>query len=488
MVDLTGLTILVVNSDSLALRKLKRALKSFGASVLVASELDAARTILTQERIQAMLVDANIAEKENRAIYQLLQAFHTLQPNGFFYLLTDADAPIAAVNVQSQGIHEVIKRPIHPEQFAQRLFASFSKQQSERITPPAVIEQIQSQTRPYFLFRSNAMRLALANLPAIARSEETVLVTGETGSGKEIVSRAVHLMSYRAHGPFIAVNSGAIPEGLIEGELFGHEKGAFTGAYRSRKGKFELANEGTLFLDEIGDMPQLLQVRLLRILEDREMYRVGAESPIPINVRVIAATRRDLEKDVEEGLFREDLYYRLNVFSIYLPPLRQRVEDIAFLAMHFLERTFLELSRPQPHPRLSVEAIQLLETLPWKGNVRELRNIMTRVAAFLPSDAPLALPAHILPHIREKDYRHVQSQKFQSNQNHTLSIPLGIPLQQVEETYIQETLKLVDGNRTKAAKILGLSLRTLRRKLNRPTEEKNVKVANSFHNARRLAL
>lgn len=271
----------------------------------------------------------------------------------------------------------------------------------------------------------------------------------------------------------MAVNCGAIPEGLIEGELFGHEKGAFTGAAKMRKGKFEAANNGTLFLDEIGDMPLLLQVRLLRVLEERHIYRVGGERPIPINVRVIAATRVGLKQAVADGLFREDLYYRLNILRIHLPPLRQRVEDIAYLAFHFLGRAFNEMAVAPPYPPLSPASIDLIEGLPWRGNVRELRNVMTRVATLLPRGTKQVLPIHVTPHLEDTD---PQPSIIEHGMGHggsiiderntgAIYIPIGTALDDAEDIIIRETLRHTGNNRTKTAKILKMGIRTLRRKL-----------------------
>ncbi len=330
-------------------------------------------------------------------------------------------------------------------------------------TALTVTDPLISKLRPYFLFRSPAMRHALKNLPAVAASAQTVLISGETGTGKEIVARAIHVLSKRASGPFMAVNCGAIPEGLIEGELFGHEKGAFTGAAKARKGKFEAANNGTLFLDEIGDMPLLLQVRLLRVLEEHHIYRVGGERPIPINVRVIAATRAGLKKAVEDGLFREDLYYRLNILRIHLPPLRERVEDIAYLAFHFLGRAFAEMGVPPPYPTLSPATVGLIEGLPWRGNVRELRNVMTRVATVLPQGTTQVLPSDIVPHLEDtQPHEHIL---IGGKHEGGISIPIGMPLVEAENTIIRETLRYTGNNRTQAARILKIGIRTLRRRL-----------------------
>jgi DNA-binding NtrC family response regulator len=328
------------------------------------------------------------------------------------------------------------------------------------------VDPLVKKVKPYFLFRSPAMRRTLANLPQIAASEQTVLITGETGSGKELVARAIHVLSRRSSGPFVPINCGAVPESLIEGELFGHEKGAFTGAIRTRKGRFETADKGTLFLDEISDMTLNLQGRLLRALEESRIYRVGAEEFLPIDVRVIAASNINLKKAVDDNLFREDLYYRLNVLRIHLPPLRERPEDIPLLAVHYLERAFAEMGWPEPYPELSSETIYLLEHYPWRGNVRELRNIMTRIATLLPAGTERIFPFHVTPYLEEQPQIEPVLRAGEAP-GEGVFIPVGTPLREVEETLIRETLKYTRGNRTKAASLLGVSLRNLRRKLNK---------------------
>ncbi len=335
---------------------------------------------------------------------------------------------------------------------------SRTESQSTSLT---VVDPLIEKFRPYFLFRSPLMRRSLAHLPQIALSDQTVLITGETGTGKEIVARAIHVMSRRASGPFVPINCGAIPESLIEGELFGHEKGAFTGAIKTRRGKFESADQGTFFLDEIGEMPLNLQVRLLRVLEERRLYRVGGETPVSVDVRVIAATNIDLHKAVEERLFRRDLYYRLNILRIHLPPLRERIEDISLLAVHFLERAFSEMRWPRPYPTLLPESIRLLESNPWKGNVRELRNVMTRVATLLPKDTDLIRPPHILPHLETA----ATIAPLPHEGSEGVFIPIGTSLKDVEDILIKETLRHTKGNRSKASSLLGISTRTISRKL-----------------------
>ncbi|WP_457600597.1 sigma-54 interaction domain-containing protein, partial [Hydrogenivirga sp.] len=224
--------------------------------------------------------------------------------------------------------------------------------------------------------RSRGIMGVLELVHRVAHTNATVLLRGESGVGKEVFARAIHFLSPRADRPFIAVNCGAIPENLLEAELFGYEKGAFTGAYSSKKGKFELANGGTLFLDEIGELPLHLQVKLLRAIQEKEIERLGGSKPIKVDVRIIAATNRDLERMVKEGKFREDLYYRLNVVPIFIPPLRERREDIPVLAQHFLEKFRKEYNK---EVTISPEVMDAFMRYEWKGNVRELQNVIERM-------------------------------------------------------------------------------------------------------------
>lgn len=327
------------------------------------------------------------------------------------------------------------------------------------------VEPYVQELQPYLLFRSPVMKQVLAALPRIAASEQTVLISGETGTGKELVARAIHMLSPRKTGPFVAINCGAIPDSLIEAELFGYEKGAFTGAIKRRRGKFELASGGTIFLDEIGDMPVALQVKLLRVLEEGLFYRIGGEEPVRVDVRVIAATRRDLKQAIEDGMFREDLYWRLNVMRIHLPPLRERPEDIPLLAIYFLYRAFKEMGLPPPYPLLSAGTLDMLEKLPWHGNVRQLRNLMTRVASLLPQGVKKIMPVHILPYMDEVMEITLNAERPYQQSRPGIFIPIGTSLDEAEQMLIKETLKYTKGNRSRAARLLNISIRTIRRKL-----------------------
>jgi DNA-binding NtrC family response regulator len=459
--DLSKLVFLILDDDSTSLSSIERSLKSKNAEVHVARNVDEAVDFLSSgQRLDAVLASIDLIDE------RLIEAVRDLKaryPESRLYVLTEKDYHFIDTSHEPARllVDDYISKPVDVDCITE-LIRSGKKGGCTSLT---IIDPLVEQFKPYFLFRSPVMRQSLAHLPQIARSDETVLITGETGTGKEIVARAIHVMSRRASGPFVPLNCGAIPESLIEGELFGHERGAFTGATKTRKGKFESADHGTLFLDEIGEMPLNLQVRLLRVLEDRRIYRVGGEFPITVNVRVIAASNVDLNKAVQERLFRRDLYYRLNILRVHLPPLRERIEDISLLAVHFLERAFSEMRWPRPYPTLSPESIRLLEACPWKGNVRELRNVMTRVATLLPRDTDVIRPFHILPHLETIGTGASLPQEGREG----VFIPLGMSLREVEDVLIKETLRHTKGNKSKASLLLGISTRTLRRRLKNRT-------------------
>ena len=285
----------------------------------------------------------------------------------------------------------------------------------------------------------------------VAPTDSTVLITGESGTGKEIVARYIHNLSEREGGPFVSVNCGALPENLLESELFGHMKGSFTGAVRDKEGLFVAARAGTFFLDEVGEMSAATQVKLLRALQEREVIPVGATEPVSIDVRIIAATNRDLEEEIRRGNFRGDLYYRLNVITLHLPPLRDRADDIPILTEHFLER--FASSRGREPLRLSAAAVETLQAYDWPGNVRELENALER-AAVLSHGGEIereALPARIT------------AQKAAPLVSDRL--PPNPPMEIIERAYIHWVLGAEGGNKTRAAEVLGIDPSTLYRKL-----------------------
>lgn len=301
--------------------------------------------------------------------------------------------------------------------------------------------------------RDPKMLQIIGLVKGIAKSGATVLILGESGTGKELLSKYIHNNSLRKGRPFVAVNCAAIPDSLLESELFGYEKGAFTGAAVRKPGKFELADTGTILLDEIGEMSLVLQAKLLRVIQEREVDRIGGKTPVPLDIRVIATTNRDIKKEMESGRFREDLYYRLNVFPITLPPLRERRDDVPLLAEHFI-RKFAKRNM-KGVTALSDKAVSFLKGLPWKGNVRELENFIER-AVLLCDDKVLSVE-HLVFEDGES-HRHPEVTKESVKE-------MKGTVSDVERNLILNTLREVNGNRTKAAMALGISLRTLRNKL-----------------------
>jgi DNA-binding NtrC family response regulator len=301
---------------------------------------------------------------------------------------------------------------------------------------------------------SDSIRKIYTLIEQVAPSSASVLITGESGTGKELVARTIHKMSPRRDRPFVAINCSAIPESLMESELFGHEKGSFTGAATRRQGCFELADTGTLLLDEIGEMPALLQAKLLRVIEERAVRRLGSRKEIEVDVRLLAATNRHPDQAVAEGKLRDDLLYRLNVFSIHLPSLGERKEDLPLLAQHLVSQLAAKHGRPARF--LSASALQALQFHAWPGNVRELRNVIER-AVIICSGEQIERH-HFAPYPIE--------QRERLRNEDTLTVPVGTPLEEVERQMIMRTLQKTKNNKTRAAELLGISLKTLHNKLN----------------------
>lgn len=492
--DLTNQNILVFDEDLSILRSIKRSLSKLNANVFVVNTIADAYQLINKEYFHAILAEANVSQGN---VFDLLSRFRAKFPDGLFFLMSNEITDPLKELGEKQQVNNYFKKPVDISAFSTALKPPIVTSEEKSVS---TLDPLTTLLRPYLIFRSPIMRQRLMMLPRMASTPHSVLVTGETGTGKEMVARAIHALSGYNQGSFIALNCGAIPENLIEGELFGHEKGAFTGALASKKGKFELAQDGTLLLDEMGEMPLALQARLLRVLEERQFYRLGGEKPIDVNVRIIAATQVELEKAVENGLFREDLYYRLNILRIHIPALRERPEDIPLLAWHFLERAFAEINRRKPYPTLSRETIHILKQLEWKGNVRELRNMITRLAVLLPSDANQITPDFLVAYFPEKiikptnpfrnhhektetvEYEDIEVtdsdseeniieiKSYQHEEGEGVFIPVGTKLRDAEDMIIGATLNHTKGNRTKASKILGIGLRTIRRKLNEPKD------------------
>ncbi len=308
--------------------------------------------------------------------------------------------------------------------------------------------------------RSSSMQELKALIQRVSPTQATVLLSGESGTGKELVARCIHQQSTRANRPFIALNCAAVPDQLIESELFGFDKGSFTGATGSKEGLFEAAHGGTLLLDEIGDMPMSLQTKLLRVLQEKEVMRLGTTVPKKVDVRVIAATHKDLKQQVQEGAFRSDLLYRLEVIGIHVPPLRDRLEDIPMLAYHFL-RTACRRHNKEVQG-VSEETLKVLMSHSWPGNVRELSNVIERAVVFVSGNtiSPLELPPHLVSNA-------ILTQPELKSHASTIEVPLGTSLKDVEELLIRKTLEATSGDKNMTAKLLGINSRTIYRKLDK---------------------
>ena len=376
--------------------RLNAQLERSGVETAVVSPLDDVRGAIRREKPDLIVMTGALVDPQNVALVREM-----LWEGVAVVGLADVRDPEIDERLKAIGFVEVFAKPIVVDEVADTVRRLLDRQRLSRLTG--------------LIGQSEGIREVLVKVEQIAPVSSTVLVEGESGTGKELVARAIHRLSPRRNKPFIAVNVGALPETLLESELFGHEKGAFTGAAERRIGRFELADTGTLFLDEIGDVPVATQVKLLRVLEEREITRVGGTQSIPVDVRVVAATNKPLRDGVEEGRFRPDLYYRLNVLSVYLPPLRERREDIPILVRQFI--TELSRQHDRPFKGISPEALEMLVDYAWPGNVRELRNLVESMVVLAPgreigpADIPRQiregggarfLPVHVGPVMRER--------------------------------------------------------------------------------------
>jgi len=376
--------------------RLNAQLERAGVETAVVSPLDDVRGAIRREKPDVIVMTGALVDPQNVALVREM-----LWEGVAVVGLADVRDPEIDERLKAIGFVEVFAKPIVVDEVADSIRRLLDRQRLSRLTG--------------LIGQSEAIREVLVKVEQIAPVSSTVLIEGESGTGKELVARAIHRLGPRRNKPFIAVNVGALPETLLESELFGHEKGAFTGAAERRIGRFELADTGTLFLDEIGDVPLATQVKLLRVLEEREITRVGGTQTIPVDVRVVAATNNPLRDGVEAGRFRSDLYYRLNVLSIYLPPLRDRREDIPILVRRFI--TELSRQHDRPFKGISPEALEMLADYTWPGNVRELRNLIESMVVLAPgreigpADIPRQiregggarfLPVHVGPVMRER--------------------------------------------------------------------------------------
>ncbi len=356
--------------------------------------------------------------------------------------------------IQEEGAYHFFEEPVEADKLRAVLDRAFELTAARRENE-LLRRQLQDRgTFGELVGNSSSMREIYALVEQVAPSSASVLITGESGTGKELVARTLHQLSPRRNGPFIGINCSAVPESLMESELFGHEKGAFTGAASRRAGCFELAEGGTILLDEIAEMPAFLQAKLLRVIEERRVRRLGSRHEIDIDVRLLAATNKDPEEAVVKGTLREDLLYRLNVFRLHLPSLKERKDDLPLLAQYLVEKLAEKHNRPAKF--LSSAALQVLQFHAWPGNVRELRNVIERAVIICSGEQ--VERHHFAPYPID--------QRERLRQADTITLPVGTPLEEVERQMIMRTLQKTSNNKTRAAELLGISLKTLHNKLN----------------------
>jgi two-component system nitrogen regulation response regulator GlnG len=468
-------------------------------TVLIADDDRSIRTVLTQalgrsgyqvrstgnaatlwrwvEEGEGDLVITDVVMPDENGL-DLIPRIKRVRPDLRVVVMSAQSTLMTAVKATQRGAFEYLPKPFDLKELLSVVGRALAAPAAINVDPADVIPRDKDEKLP-LIGRSPAMQEIYRTIARLTTADLTVMINGESGTGKELVARALHDYGKRRAGAFVAINMAAIPRELIESELFGHERGAFTGATNRSLGRFEQANGGTLFLDEIGDMPAEAQTRLLRVLQEGEFTTVGGRAPIRANVRIIAATHRDLRAAIRQGQFREDLFYRLNVVPIRLPPLRERVDDIPDLARHFLERARAD---GLPSKTLDQTAVERMRSHRWPGNVRELENLMRRLAALYPqetitaevidaelidmapmSDAPAA-PAGVEP-LGQAIERHIRQFLNAHEDGLAPSDIYDRVIAEVERPLIQMTLAVTRGNQIKAAAMLGLNRNTLRKKI-----------------------
>jgi len=445
--------ILVVDDELSARESLKMVLgKNY--KLLLASSGQEALQIMQKEECDIVLLDILMPGMDG---FEILKKMRKTYPHLTIIMITAVDTAKAALEAINLGAYHYITKP-------------FDVHEIKSIVKKALSEKLVSYTTPQIIGKSREIKEVLDIVKRISQSEAPVLILGESGTGKELIARAIHFQSPRKHKPFIVMNCAAIPDNLIESELFGYEKGAFTDAKEKRLGRFELADGGTLFMDEIADLSPSTQAKVLRFLQFREFMRVGGSKTIKINVRFIAATNKDLKKAVQDGKFREDLYYRIKVIPIYIPPLRERKEDIPLLVNHFIKK--ISQKEKKEIKDISKEALDYFIRYEWPGNVRELENMVERIIAFstgdlitekdLPDELKLAKPLEsVHPWLKREKVDLLQAEK------------------ELEKALIMDALRKANFVQTKAAQILGISRRILKYKMDKlniklPTDTKKL--------------
>ncbi len=446
--------ILVVDDEPMIVQTFEKILTTWGYDVSSCFAGKNLFSVLAQTHPDIILLDVYLGELNG------IQLLKKINKEGWkipVVMITGQANVNLAVEAMKEGAEDFIEKPIDLNRL--KIIIEKALLQHRLINQVSLLKEELEETRSHLgiIYKSDKMHKVLQVANKLAKSNTTVLLEGESGTGKELIARYIYEKSNRADNLFITINCGAIPKDLAESELFGYEKGAFTGASEKMKlGKFELADGGTILLDEIGELSLEMQVKLLRVLEEKKFYRLGGNTEIKVDVRIIAATNRNLAKEVAAGRFREDLYYRINVASIHIPPLRERPEDIPPITAAFQEEFSKRFGKPAI--KISKEAIEYLQAYRWKGNVRELRNAIERVN--LLNDCPIIEVDHFYfldPVV------HKHEEKRSTNSEYNLDIPpTGIKMEKVVKDLILKTLILTNGNQVQAAKILGISRSKLR--------------------------
>jgi DNA-binding NtrC family response regulator len=455
---MTGLnamdTILVIEDKEGMRAMLKQTLEAEGYQVITAQDGAEGIKRLADERIGLVLTDLKLPKKDG---FDVLRAAKQENPILPVIVMTAYGTIEMAVKAVKEGAYDFLTKPFDTEHLLVLILRALD---ATRVAAENILlreEFADKLGAPKIIGKSRPLQEITASIQKAAPTNATVLIHGESGTGKELFARAIHYLSNRKDGPFIAINSAAIPRELLESELFGYERGAFTGAEARKLGKLELADKGTVFLDEIGDMDLALQAKILRVIQEQVIERVGGDKPIKIDVRIVAATNKDIEQAVQAKQFREDLFYRLNVFPITIPPLRERRDDIPPLALHFLNKYSTEV-RKGPIT-IADEAMDILMKSPWKGNIRELENVIERAVIYAEGGV-----------VRSQDLGISEASIISALAEH---VPMDGPLQEVaaaatriaESRRIRQVLKQTGGNKTRAAEVLQVSYKTLLTKI-----------------------
>ena len=447
--------VLVVEDQEVERRALSQILKAEGFTVFGAESADKALGYV-DEGIDVVLSDLHMGDVSG---IDLLQLWKKRQPDTQFIVVTGHGNVDTAVSAIKSGAFDYVTKPVNPVELVLLIQRAIELQQKAQEIDNLRRRLDQRFGLDQIIGQSKQMKDVFSKIQRAAPVDSTVLVLGESGTGKELVAQALHTNSPRKKGPFVAVNIAAVPSTLVESELFGHVRGAFTGATDKRMGRFEQADSGTLFIDEVGDFELPLQAKLLRVLETMTVTPVGGHEDRKVNVRVLAATSRDIRQMVADGRFREDLYYRLNVIPVQLPPLRERPDDIPILAEHFLKD--IAATKGTPPRRISPEVMRRFQSYRWPGNVRELRNVLEQMMVLAEGEV-----------LTERDLPDALADNNSAGMPAPSEIPTGLTMDELEKLAITKALDQCGGNRTHAANRLGISVRTLQRKLQQYKLEK----------------